>query len=68
MSGVAIDVFEKEPYAGKLNEIDRCLLTSHIGPMTVDCRIQMEIEATQEVVRFAKGEPLQCPVPEEYMN
>ena len=65
LGGVAIDVFEEEPYGGKLSEIDRCLLTSHIGPMTVDCRTQMEIEATQEVVRFAKGEPLQCLVHSE---
>jgi len=62
LSGAAIDVFEREPYKGRLNEIDRCLLTSHIGPMTADCRSQMEIEAVQEVVRFVKGEELLCPV------
>ena len=33
LGGAAIDVFEHEPYAGPLSEIDRCLLTSHMGSM-----------------------------------
>ena len=33
--------------------------------MTVDCRSAMEIEATEEVVRFIKGEMLLSEVPEE---
>ena len=38
LSGVAIDVFEDEPYDGPLKEIERCLLTSHMGSMSIDCR------------------------------
>jgi D-3-phosphoglycerate dehydrogenase len=53
LSGAAIDVFEKEPYAGKLNELSNCLLTSHMGSMSIDCRTRMEIEATDEAIRFA---------------
>jgi len=65
LSGVAIDVFEQEPYEGKLKEIERCLLTAHMGSMSIDCRTRMEIEATEEAVRFLKGNPLEGEVPEE---
>lgn len=68
LSGAAIDVFEEEPYKGSLKEIERCLLTSHIGSMSKDCRARMEIEATEEVLRFIKGENLLSLVPkEEYL-
>ena len=65
LGGAAIDVFEQEPYSGPLCEIEKCLLTSHTGSMSIDCRIRMEIEATEEVVRFAKGQVLRGLVPEE---
>ena len=64
LGGAAIDVFEKEPYTGKLVEIDRCLLTAHMGSMSIDCRSQMEIEATEEAVRFLAGKPLESEVPQ----
>jgi D-3-phosphoglycerate dehydrogenase len=67
LSGAAVDAFEQEPYNGPLCEIENCLLTAHMGSMSVDCRNRMEIEATEEAVRFVKGEPLMSPVPpEEY--
>jgi D-3-phosphoglycerate dehydrogenase len=64
LSGAAIDVFEKEPYAGKLAQIERCLLTAHMGSMSIDCRSQMEVEATEEVIRFLAGEDLKREVPQ----
>ncbi|MCX6222367.1 MAG: phosphoglycerate dehydrogenase [Bacteroidia bacterium] len=63
LSGAAIDVFEQEPYDGELNKIERCILTSHMGSMSIDCRSRMEIEATEEAVRFLTGKPLQSIVP-----
>ncbi len=67
LGGAAIDVFEQEPYAGELTKIERCLLTAHMGSMSVDCRTRMEIEAAEEAVRFFAGKPLQSPVPaDEY--
>ena len=63
LSGAAIDVFEQEPYIGALAQIDRCLLTSHMGSMSIDCRTRMEIEATEEAVRFLTGQALQGLVP-----
>jgi D-3-phosphoglycerate dehydrogenase len=69
IAGAAIDVFEQEPYHGDLANLDQCLLTAHMGSMSVDCRARMEIEATEEVVRFISGELLQSVVPEaEYDN
>ena len=67
LNGAAIDVFDQEPYTGKLAQIDRCLLTSHMGSMSIDCRTRMEIESTEETVRFLTGKSLRGLVPpEEY--
>jgi len=52
LAAAAIDVFEQEPYDGSLAELDNCLITAHMGSMSIDCRTQMEIEATEEAVRF----------------
>jgi len=66
LNGAAIDVFDQEP-TGTLAQIDRCLLTSHMGSMSIDCRTRMEIESTEEAVRFLTGKSLQGLVPpEEY--
>jgi D-3-phosphoglycerate dehydrogenase / 2-oxoglutarate reductase len=67
LGGAAIDVFETEPYKGELVNISRCLLTAHMGSMSLDCREKMEDEATDEAVRFSLDEKLKCTVPiEEY--
>jgi D-3-phosphoglycerate dehydrogenase len=64
LSGAAIDVFDEEPYYGELAKIERCILTAHMGSMSIDCRSKMEIEATKEVVRFMEGEALLSEVPQ----
>ena len=65
LGAAAVDVFDKEPYEGLLSTIDRCVLTAHMGSMTVDCRVKMEVEATDEVIRFVKGDALESMVPQE---
>ena len=50
-----LDVFRNEPYRGDLLLTQNAILTSHMGSMTLDCRSRMEIEATQEALRFANG-------------
>lgn len=65
LGGAAIDVFQDEPYTGPLGEIERCVLTCHMGSMSVDCRSRMEIEATEEAVRYLRGLPLESAVPED---
>lgn len=63
----AIDVFAEEPYSGELTNLDNCILSAHMGSATRDCRLRMELEAAQEVLRYFRGEPLAMPVPgEEY--
>jgi D-3-phosphoglycerate dehydrogenase / 2-oxoglutarate reductase len=64
IGGAAIDVFEREPYSGELTTFERCILTCHMGSMSEDCRARMELEATEEAIRFLRGEPLLNPVPE----
>ena len=65
LQGAAIDVFQEEPYTGELAGCEHVLLTCHMGSMSEDCRARMEIEATDEVVRFARSEPLLGLVPDE---
>tara|TARA_B110000003_G_C16539111_1_gene491970 strand:+ start:90 stop:1079 length:990 start_codon:yes stop_codon:yes gene_type:complete len=64
IAGAAIDTYEEEPYTGKLSLLNNCINTAHMGSMTVDCRANMEIEATKEVIRFFKRETLLTEVPE----
>ena len=65
LSGAGIDVFENEPYDGKLSDIQRCILTAHMGSMSEDCRARMEVEAAEEAIRFLTNQPLTAIVPEE---
>ena len=65
LASAAIDVFEQEPYDGELINVERCLLTSHMGSMSIDCRTRMEIEATEEAIRFLTGRSLEGVVPKE---
>jgi D-3-phosphoglycerate dehydrogenase / 2-oxoglutarate reductase len=64
IAGAAVDTYEQEPYFGKLSHCSNCINTAHMGSMTLDCRSNMEIEATKEVIRFLKGEPLLSEVPQ----
>jgi D-3-phosphoglycerate dehydrogenase len=69
IAGAAIDVYEEEPYIGPFSDIRECLLTAHMGSMTFDCRERMEIEATEEVLRYFRNEKLLSEIPEyEYKN
>jgi D-3-phosphoglycerate dehydrogenase / 2-oxoglutarate reductase len=65
----AIDVFAEEPYRGELITLENCIVTAHMGAATRDCRLRMELEAAQEVVRYFQGTPFSIPVPEhEYAS
>lgn len=65
LRAAAVDAFEEEPYTGEMCNLDNAVLTCHLGSMTEDCRARMEIEATEEAVRFAQGKPFATPVPED---
>lgn len=64
IAAAALDTYLQEPYTGELTTVENCILTSHMGSMSVDCRNQMELEATKEAIRFLKGEPLLSLVPD----
>jgi D-3-phosphoglycerate dehydrogenase / 2-oxoglutarate reductase len=64
VAGAAIDVFEDEPYYGDLAKHDNCLITAHMGSMSVDCRTRMEIEATEEAISFLINNVQNHAVPE----
>jgi D-3-phosphoglycerate dehydrogenase len=63
LQGAAVDVFDKEPYDGPLSKVKNCLLTAHMGSMSIDCRSRMELEATEEAIRFLSNRSLRNPVP-----
>lgn len=65
IAGAALDCFEHEPYEGPLIELDNILLTQHMGSCSYDCRGRMEKEATEDIIRFFKKEPLVNEVPDE---
>jgi D-3-phosphoglycerate dehydrogenase len=56
--GAAVDVFEEEPYSGKLIELENCLLTCHMGASTIDSRTDMEVQAVEEAIRFKNKKAL----------
>jgi D-3-phosphoglycerate dehydrogenase len=49
-----IDTFEEEPYTGPLSEMKNCTLTPHIGSYASEVRINMEMEAAQNVINYFK--------------
>lgn len=52
LNGAALDVFTEEPYRGKLCELDNVVLTPHVATLTKESRIQMELEAVQNLIDF----------------
>jgi D-3-phosphoglycerate dehydrogenase len=62
ISGAAIDVFEDEPYQGKMIKLENIVLTQHMGSCSEDCRADMEREAVEDVLRFFRGEQVKSKV------
>ena len=50
IGGAALDVFEEEPYSGKLKNFDNVILTPHIGTYAMETRIRMEREAVENLL------------------
>lgn len=51
LSGAAIDVFEREPYDGRLRELKNTIVTPHIGSYAVESRVEMERLSTDNLLR-----------------
>jgi len=58
IASAGIDVFEIEPYDGKLRDLENCLLTCHMGASTIDSRTDMEVQAIEEAIRYKNNQPL----------
>jgi D-3-phosphoglycerate dehydrogenase len=56
LEGAAIDVFEQEPYHGRLKELDNVILTPHIGSFAKEARIKMESEAARNLMIGLKNQ------------
>ena len=52
IAGAAIDVFSKEPYDGSLCELDNVILTPHLGSYALEGKLQMEIDAAQNLIEL----------------
>jgi len=51
LGGAALDCFEREPYKGKLKDLDNVLLTAHIGSYAEEGRVMMERQAVENLFR-----------------
>ena len=49
--GAALDVFDIEPYYGKLIKLQNTILTPHIGSYASEIRNQMEKEAVKSIIK-----------------
>jgi len=56
IQGVGLDVFENEPYKGSLINYDNVILTPHIGAYAKEIRMQMELEAAQNLIKGLNNE------------
>ena len=54
IGGAALDVFEEEPYHGKLKDFDNVILTPHIGTYAKETRILMEREAVENLLNVLR--------------
>ena len=54
LASAAIDVFQQEPYKGPLIELDNIVITPHIGSYAKESRLEMEIEAVENLLDVLK--------------
>lgn len=55
LAGVALDVFDEEPYTGALAALPNAVLTRHIGSWTAETRHIMERQAAEAVYTLLEG-------------
>ena len=54
ISGAAIDVFSKEPYDGPFIKLNNVVLTPHLGSYAEEGKLQMEIDAVNNLILYLK--------------
>jgi len=50
IDSVWLDVFDSEPYKGNLYKINNLIMTPHTSSYTVDCRVNMELDAVNNLI------------------
>lgn len=50
LAAAYVDTFEDEPYEGPLRDLPNVLLTPHAGSFTAEARLQMEMEAVENML------------------
>jgi D-3-phosphoglycerate dehydrogenase len=55
LAGAAVDVFTKEPYDGPLCDLENIVLTPHLGSYAAEGKLQMEIDAVQNLIDVLKN-------------
>ncbi len=55
LAGAAIDVFENEPYSGRLKTLSNVILTPHIGSYAKEARVAMEMQAVENLLKGLTG-------------
>lgn len=56
IAGAAIDVFSEEPYNGQFVKLDNVVLTPHLGSYAAEGKLQMEIDAVNNLINVLKHE------------
>lgn len=56
LAGAALDVFKQEPYTGKLKDLENIILTPHIGSYAKESRIEMEMQAVENLLKGLSDE------------
>lgn len=51
VAGVWLDTFSQEPYSGPLTKHKKALLTPHVGSYTLEGRLNMEMEAVENLIK-----------------
>ena len=51
IAGAAIDVFSEEPYNGPFITLDNVILTPHLGSYAAEGKLQMEIDAVNNLLK-----------------
>lgn len=54
IKGAAIDVYEKEPYNGPFLKLNNVVLTPHIGSYAAESKLQMEVDAVNNLIKALK--------------
>jgi len=55
LAGAAVDVFSNEPYDGPLCDLENIILTPHLGSYAAEGKLQMEIDAVNNLINTLKG-------------